>query len=124
MTAAEILLMIGGTMLGAAALIALYRLAKGPSSLDRGVASDVILAIVAIGAAVYAAWNHRPEALVLSIVLSLLGFTSAVGLARLITGATIQERRFREAEAAAAYRAEEKRNSGRPGAAGEGRTHG
>ncbi len=123
MTAAEVLLMIGGTMLGAAALIALYRLAKGPSSLDRGVASDVILAIVAIGAAVYAAWNHRPEALVLSIVLSLLGFTSAVGLARLITGATIQERRYREAEAAAAYRAEEKRNPGRPGA-GEGRSDG
>ena len=49
--------------------------------------------------------------------------TSAVGLARLITGATIQERRYREAEAAAAYRAEEKRNPGRPGA-GEGRSDG
>ncbi|WP_203568749.1 monovalent cation/H+ antiporter complex subunit F [Aestuariimicrobium ganziense] len=103
MTPAQILLVISGVMLAVATGLALYRLAKGPSSLDRGVASDVVLAIVAVGVAQYAAWTHQPMVLVISLVLSLLGFTSAVGLARLITGATEQERRFREAEAAAAY---------------------
>lgn len=105
---AEVLLVIAAGMLAAAALLALVRLAKGPTSLDRGVASDLLLAIVAIATALYAVWTTIPIVLVISLVLSVLGFTSAVGLARLITGTTAQERRFREAEAKAAYQADER----------------
>ena len=63
----------------------------------------ILLVVLAVAATAYAAWTHTGEALVVSLALSLLGFTSAVGLARLITGTNQAERRFREAEAAAAY---------------------
>ncbi|WP_232547574.1 monovalent cation/H+ antiporter complex subunit F [Propioniciclava soli] len=97
----QILIGVAGLMLAVAAVFALVRLAKGPTSLDRGVASDVLLVILAVAAAGYALWADTPMALVVSLALSLLGFTSAVGLARLITATTAQERRFREAEARA-----------------------
>ncbi|MDN5571134.1 MAG: monovalent cation/H+ antiporter complex subunit F [Propionibacteriaceae bacterium] len=99
----DILIIVAGVMLTVAAGFALVRLAKGPTTLDRGVASDVLLVILAVSAAGYAMWADTPLVLVVSLALSLLGFTSAVGLARLITATTAQERRFREAEARAAY---------------------
>lgn len=105
----DILIMVAGLMLAVAAVFALVRLAKGPTTLDRGVASDVLLVILAVAAAGYAMWADTPLALVVSLALSLLGFTSAVGLARLITVTTAQEKRFREAEARAAYAEKEKR---------------
>lgn len=89
-------------LLTASALLALIRLARGPSSLDRAVASDVLLVTLAMGVAAHALWLRTHVGLILILVLSLLGFTAAVGLARLITGATAQERRFRAAEASAA----------------------
>ena len=103
-----VLLVVAAGMLTVAAGFALVRLAKGPTSLDRGVASDELLVIVAIATAGYAVWSRTPIVLVISLVLSMLGFTAAVGLARLITGTTAQEKRFREAEARAAYESDER----------------
>ena len=47
-------------MLGAGALLALVRLARGPSLLDRVVATDVLLVIISAGLAVYAALDRDP----------------------------------------------------------------
>lgn len=85
------------------ALLALYRLAKGPTGLDRGVASDVLIAVLIAAIATQAIWARTPVALIAILVLSMVGFTSAVGLARLISGTSVRERRFAEAEARAAY---------------------
>lgn len=91
-----------GVLLAIAALLAMARLAKGPTGLDRGVASDVIIAVLTAAVATYAIATRNGVALVIILVLSLVGFTTAVGLARLITGTSARERRFLEAEARAA----------------------
>lgn len=90
------------------ALLALYRLAIGPTGLDRGVASDVILAVLIAGICTHAIVTRTSVGLIVILVLSLVGFTSAVGLARLITGASARERRFLEAEARAAHEARQR----------------
>lgn len=91
-----------------AALLALYRLAVGPTGLDRGVASDVVLAVMIAGIGAHAIATGTSVGLIVILVLSLVGFTTAVGLARLITGASARERRFLEAEARAAHDARQR----------------
>ncbi len=105
MRVADVLVFATVVVLAVSALLALYRIARGPTGLDRGVASDVMLAIFIAAVGAYTIWQRTPVALIEILVLSLVGFTSAVGLARLITGATVRERRFLEAEARSAYAA-------------------
>ena len=104
----EGLILVAVAVLVVSALFALYRLAKGPTGLDRGVASDVVLAVLIAGIATHAIVTRTSVGLIVILVLSLLGFTSAVGLARLITGTSARERRFLEAEARAANIARER----------------
>lgn len=87
MTVPQVLIALAGAFLLVAALLALWRLAKGPTSLDRGVASDLMIAVLIASVAAHAMWTRTSQGLLLILVLSLLGFTGAVGLARLITGA-------------------------------------
>src|SRR3712207_7805658 len=47
--------------LGAGALLTLVRLARGPSLLDRVVATDVLLVIISAGLAVYRSEEHTSE---------------------------------------------------------------
>lgn len=96
MTVAQILIALAGVLLVISACLALIRLAKGPSGLDRAVAADVILAILIAAIAAHAVWYHTGVALGIILVLSLVGFIGAVGMARLITGARLRERRFRD----------------------------
>ncbi|MFI6292381.1 monovalent cation/H+ antiporter complex subunit F [Nonomuraea sp. NPDC050790] len=69
-------------LLGCAAAMTIYRLARGPSMLDRAVAFDVLTAVamcaVGTAAAVYRDYTAMPVLL----VLSLLGFVGSVCLAR------------------------------------------
>lgn len=73
-------------MLGAGALLALVRLARGPSLLDRVVATDVLLVIIAAGLAVYAALQRDPTVVPVLVVVSLLAFVGSVSVARYIGG--------------------------------------
>ncbi|QIK71141.1 hypothetical protein G7070_01110 [Propioniciclava coleopterorum] len=109
MTISQVILMVAAVILLISALLAFYRLTKGPTGLDRGVASDVLLAILIAAICAHALWYRTSIALVIILVLSLVGFTTAVGLARLITGTSARERMFLEAEARAAY--EERRQA-------------
>ncbi len=103
MTPSQIIIVIAAVVLLASALLAFWRLTKGPTGLDRGIASDVLLAILIAAICAYALWHRTDVALIIILVLSLVGFTTAVGLARLITGTSARERMFLEAEARAAY---------------------
>ena len=103
MTPSQIIIVIAAVILLASALLAFWRLTKGPTGLDRGIASDVLLAILIAAICAYTLWHRTSVALVIILVLSLVGFTTAVGLARLITGTSARERMFLEAEARAAY---------------------
>ena len=95
MTAQQVLIVVAGVVLVAAACLALWRLAKGPTSLDRGVASDVLIAVLVAAVAAHALWTRTSLGLLVILVLSLLGFTGAVGLARLVSRATGNESLYR-----------------------------
>ncbi len=77
-------------LLGAGALLALVRLAIGPSLLDRVVATDVLLVIVSAGLAVYAALARNPTVVPVLVVVSLLAFVGSVSVARYIGGMLIR----------------------------------
>jgi multicomponent Na+:H+ antiporter subunit F len=77
-------------LLGSGALLALVRLARGPSLLDRVVATDTLLVIIAAGLAVYAALARDPTLVPVLVVVSLLVFVGSVSVARYIGGMLIR----------------------------------
>lgn len=99
----EVLIALSIVVLVAAVLLTMFRLAKGPTGLDRGISADVLISVLIAGIATHAIVMRTSVGLVMILMLSLVGFTGAVALARLITGTSIRERRFLEAEARAAY---------------------
>ena len=64
--------------------LTLIRIVRGPSTLDRIVATDVLLAITVIAIAAEAAYSKDGTALPVLVVLSLLGFTGSVVVARFV----------------------------------------
>ncbi|SDD83014.1 monovalent cation/H+ antiporter complex subunit F [Glycomyces harbinensis] len=72
-------------LLIAACAMALVRIIRGPTTLDRIVATDVLLAITATAIIAEAAFTRDPTALPVVVVVSLLGITGSVGVARFVT---------------------------------------
>ncbi|MEZ0493375.1 monovalent cation/H+ antiporter complex subunit F [Kineococcus sp. TBRC 1896] len=79
-------------MLTVAALLALVRVAKGPTMLDRVIALDVIVAVVVIGLCVEAVANRHDTTLPVIVVLALVGFVGSVSVARYASRESDQER--------------------------------
>lgn len=77
-----VVIVIAMLVLTAAAVLVLIRMAKGPSTLDRVVAADVMLAVVIAGLGLEAALNRHGTTVPVILVLSLLGFASALSMAR------------------------------------------
>ncbi len=73
-------------LIGGGALLTLVRLARGPSLLDRVVATDVLLAIIAAGLAVHAGLARDPTLVPVLVVVSLLAFVGSVSVARYMGG--------------------------------------
>lgn len=84
MTITYLVLAFDAAMLTAAAILAVLRVGRGPRALDRVVASDVLVAVViaAAGLSMVATGRGLLEPVIL--VMSLLAFTSAVAVGRLI----------------------------------------
>jgi Multisubunit Na+/H+ antiporter, MnhF subunit len=72
-------------LLAAAGALALVRIIRGPSVLDRILATDVLLAVVVAAVAAEAAYTRDATALPVLVVLSVLGFTGSVSVARFAT---------------------------------------
>ncbi|RBY96177.1 pH regulation protein F [Blastococcus sp. TF02-8] len=83
MTAAGV---VAYALLGGGALLALVRVALGPSLLDRVVATDTLLVIISAGLAVHAALTRDPTVVPVLVVVSLLAFVGSVSIARYIGG--------------------------------------
>lgn len=81
----QTVLIIVSVLLSLAAAGTIYRIAKGPSLLDRVLATDVLLAIFAAGLATDMAINQHLENLVLLVSLSLIGFIGSVTVARFVS---------------------------------------
>jgi multicomponent Na+:H+ antiporter subunit F len=75
---------MGAVLLTIAAALTVVRLARGPSSLDRVVATDVLVAVVIASLALEAVYNGHSTTLPVILVLSLLGFTGSVSIARFV----------------------------------------
>ncbi|WP_026553475.1 monovalent cation/H+ antiporter complex subunit F [Arthrobacter sp. H20] len=74
-----------GLLLGLASLCALYRIARGPSILDRVLAIDVLLATIGGALAVDMAVNRHLDNVVLLVAISVIGFIGSVTVARFVT---------------------------------------
>jgi multicomponent Na+:H+ antiporter subunit F len=73
-------------LIGGGALLALVRLVRGPSLLDRVVATDTLLVIIAAGLAVHAALVRDPTLVPVLVVVSLLAFVGSISVARYVGG--------------------------------------
>jgi multicomponent Na+:H+ antiporter subunit F len=73
-------------LLSGGALLALVRIARGPSLLDRALATETLLAIVAGGVAVHAALAREAAFVPVLVVVALLGFLGTVAVARFVGG--------------------------------------
>ncbi|WP_129656605.1 monovalent cation/H+ antiporter complex subunit F [Rothia halotolerans] len=71
-----------GIILSLAVVGTIYRLAKGPSLLDRVIATDVLLAIVGAAISVDMVYRDSYENLTLLVVVALVGFMGSVTVAR------------------------------------------
>jgi multicomponent Na+:H+ antiporter subunit F len=83
-TAVLVMVGLGAVLLVAAAILTIARMARGPSSLDRVVAADVLVAVVIATLAAEAIVNDHATTLPVMLVLSLLGFAGAVSIARFV----------------------------------------
>ena len=70
-------------MLGVGGALTLYRLLRGPSTLDRIVALDVFVVLSVVAAAVYVAVYRDGSNIPLLAAVSLVGFVGSVTAARL-----------------------------------------
>ncbi|WP_072803988.1 monovalent cation/H+ antiporter complex subunit F [Rhodococcoides yunnanense] len=77
-----IVLSIAGILLVAAAVITTFRLLDGPSTLDRLVAMDTILAVSMCGLAVWSVYSLDTTIVPSIVALSLVSFVGSVSVAR------------------------------------------
>jgi len=84
MTGMNIVVVIVVAILSLAAAGTIYRIAAGPSLLDRVIAADVLLAIFGAALATEMAVNHHLDNLALLVVLSVIGFIGSVTVARFV----------------------------------------
>lgn len=80
----DVILGVAAVTIGVAAILGVDRMVKGPSSLDRVVAADLIVAIAIAGVAIWIVHTREAGLLVVLLVLGILGFTGAASVARLV----------------------------------------
>lgn len=81
----EAVFIVVGVMLAAAAVLALFRIIRGPSILDRMIASDMLLTtfICSLGAEMI--YNAHTRTLPAMLVLAATAFLASVVVARYVT---------------------------------------
>ncbi|MFD0365294.1 monovalent cation/H+ antiporter complex subunit F [Nocardia sp. GCM10030253] len=73
---------VAAVLLTAAAVITSYRVLAGPSTLDRVVGIDSLMAIAASGLAVWAAYSDDTTVLPAIVALALVGFLGSAAVSR------------------------------------------
>ena len=97
---------ICGVLLTCGAALAIIRMEKGPSMLDRTVGLDIVLTTMIAAIAIYAAIERRADVVPVLVVLSLVGFVGSVTIARFASVEPEGEGRVRTREEIAAMEAE------------------
>ncbi|MFD4427780.1 monovalent cation/H+ antiporter complex subunit F [Nocardia sp. NPDC058497] len=73
---------VAGILLTAAAVITSYRVLAGPSTLDRVVGIDSLMAMAAAGLAVWAAYSNDTTVIPAIVALALVGFLGSAAVSR------------------------------------------
>ena len=79
-----IVAVIAGVLFGAGALCALYRIVRGPTVLDRVIASDVLVATVICAMGAEMAFNRHTDTLPVLLVLALFAVLGSLSIARFL----------------------------------------
>lgn len=69
-------------LLAIAAMLALVRVERGPSMLDRALGLDLLTSCLVGAIAVEAVWSRRTETIPILVALSLVGFVGSVTISR------------------------------------------
>ena len=93
MLATQIILSIAAVVLFVSAMIGVNRIAVGPSQLDRSIAADLIVAVVVAALGLWTVWTDLSTELLILVLLSMLGFTSAVSVSRMVSDRMASRRR-------------------------------
>ncbi len=96
------ILIAAALMIALGAVLALIRVEKGPSILDRAVALDIMTSTLIIGVALDAAWNHRFDTIPVLAALALVGFVASVSISRFLAVEAEDAGRIKTAEEIAA----------------------
>lgn len=89
---------VSAAMLLVGAALAVVRIKRGPSMLDRTIALDVLTATLVAVIALEAAWNKRTDTLPILVVLAMVGFVGSVTIARFAAAESDDDRRIRSRE--------------------------
>ncbi|GAA4723676.1 hypothetical protein GCM10023216_11660 [Isoptericola chiayiensis] len=73
---------VAAVLVAVAALLALVRIERGPSMLDRALGLDLLAAALVGVIAIEAAWLRRTETIPILVALSLVGFVGSVAISR------------------------------------------
>lgn len=84
----DVVLAVCVAVLGVAAVMLLFRVTRGPTTLDRAVAMDALVAVIIGALALEAAANRHTSTLPVLVVLTLVGFMGSVSIARFTRGST------------------------------------
>src|SRR5699024_4884403 len=79
-----------GVVFLAAAVFAIVRIVRGPSILDRMIATDALLATIMCGLGGVVAFSGRTDLLPVMLVISMFGFVGAVGVSRYVSRADLR----------------------------------
>ena len=71
-----------GIMFGIGGIAAVYRIIRGPSILDRALATDVLLAIAICALGAEMAINKHTDTLVVMLVLAMFAVVGSISIAR------------------------------------------
>ena len=80
----SVILVLAAIVLVVSAILAIRRIAFGPSQLDRSLGTDLLVAIVIAAFGLWAVASKHEGTALLLLMLSLLGFTGAVSVARMV----------------------------------------
>lgn len=98
--ATDLILGLAAVVLAVAALIGANRIAAGPTQLDRSVAADLIVAVVVASLGLWTVWSGGATEVPILVLLSMLGFTSAVAVARMVADRMATRRQYRAGDGA------------------------
>jgi multicomponent Na+:H+ antiporter subunit F len=91
MTVPDIVFVVVGILLTAAALLALYRIVRGPSLLDRMIASDMLLTTIILVVGAEMVYNSHTNNVPMMLVLAAIAIFATVAVARYVSKHDRQE---------------------------------